>query len=187
LLSSLTVAAFNSLWYRRARSRRFDELQSIATFFHPLDALPNWNTLYGSRGFIQYQFVVPDDALDTLVEVIERLSAARVPSFLTVLKRLGPSNSGMLSFPMRGWTLTLDIPAATAGLAELLDALDVRVLDAGGRENLAKDARVDRAAMPTMYPRLEEWKTIRAEVDPTDSFQSDQGRRLGLCEARSRS
>jgi decaprenylphospho-beta-D-ribofuranose 2-oxidase len=184
LLGPLSVAAFNALWYRRARTRRSDELQSIETFFHPLDTLPNWNMLYGRRGFIQYQFVVPDAALETLVEIVERLSMARTPSFLTVLKRLGPSNAGMLSFPMAGWTLTLDIPAATAGLAELLDTLDILVLDSGGRENLAKDARVDRTMMPAMYPRLEEWKAIRAEVDPANCFQSDQGRRLGLCQAR---
>jgi decaprenylphospho-beta-D-ribofuranose 2-oxidase len=182
LLSSLTVAAFNAFWYRRARSRRSDELQSIATFFHPVDAMPNWNILYGSRGFIQYQFVVPHDALGTLVEVVERLSMARIPSFLTVLKRLGPSNAGMLSFPMPGWPLTLDIPAGTAGLAELLDTLDVLVLDAGGRENLAKMPEWT-ARRWRRYPRLDEWKGF-AEVDPTGLFQSDQGRRLGLCQAR---
>ena len=82
---------------------------------------------------------------------------------------------------MQGWTLTLDIPAGTHHLAELLDELDEHVLAAGGRENLAKDARVDRSAMATMYPRLEEWKHIRATVDPNGRFQSDLGRRLGLC------
>jgi decaprenylphospho-beta-D-ribofuranose 2-oxidase len=184
LLNPRTIGAFNALWYRRARTRRCEEVQSIAAFFHPLDAVPNWNRLYGSHGLVQYQFVVPDDSVTTLEEIVERLPAANIPSFLTVLKRLGNSNSGLLSFPTAGWTLTLDIPARTAGLAELLDVLDALVLVAGGRENLSKDARVDRSALATMYPHLERWKQIRAEVDPTERFQSDQGRRLGLCQPR---
>ena len=101
-------------------------------------------------------------------------------SDLAVLKRFESGNDGPLSFPMPGWTLALDIPAARAGLASLLDEFDRAVLDAGGRVYLAKDARVAPEVFARMYPRLAEWQQVRDSVDPDHSMCSDLARRLGL-------
>jgi decaprenylphospho-beta-D-ribofuranose 2-oxidase len=110
----------------------------------------------------------------------EKISAARAPSFVTVLKRMGEGDPGLLSFPMPGWTLALDFPARTPGLARLLGWLDDAVLEAGGRVYLAKDARVPARVIAGMYPRLEEFRKLRAEVDPAGIFASDLSRRLSL-------
>jgi decaprenylphospho-beta-D-ribofuranose 2-oxidase len=178
LLNPLTVAAFNQAWFAKAPRHREGELQSIGTFFHPLDGVAGWNRVYGRRGFVQYQFVVPMDREDMVRRALEALSGARCPSFLTVLKRFGPGNPGPLSFPIPGWTMALDLPATTPGLARLLDRLDEDVVAAGGRVYLAKDSRMRPELLGAMYPELDRWRKIRHELDPGNRMCSDLARRL---------
>ena len=180
LINRRTVALANEAWYRKAPRHRDGEIQTIGTFFHPLDGIRNWNRVYGAAGFRQYQFVVPFGAESTIRKSLERISGAGAPSFVTVLKRFGPGDDGFLSFPMPGWTLALDFPARTPGLAELLNSLDEDVLVAGGRVYLAKDSRVAPATLAGMYPRLREFRDLRAELDPAGVMASDLSRRLGL-------
>jgi decaprenylphospho-beta-D-ribofuranose 2-oxidase len=180
LITRYTVALANEAWYRKAPRRREAEIQTIGTFFHPLDGIGNWNRVYGPGGFRQYQFVVPFGAEPALRHVLERISAARAPSFVTVLKRFGPADDGYLSFPMPGWTLALDFPTRTPGLPDLLRWLDEQVVTAGGRVYLAKDSRVSAETLARMYPRLEEFRKLRAELDPAGLLVSDLSRRLAL-------
>jgi decaprenylphospho-beta-D-ribofuranose 2-oxidase len=128
---------------------------------------------------VQYQFVVPDGDGTALPELLEMVARAGRPSFLAVLKRFGPGNAGLLSFPTEGWTLALDVPAAP-DLGPVLDELDARVVAAGGRVYLAKDSRMSAATCAAMYPRLSSFRDVRDRVDPDRVFQSDLSRRLGL-------
>jgi decaprenylphospho-beta-D-ribofuranose 2-oxidase len=184
LLNKFSIKAFNEAWYRKAPSQRHIGIESIPAFFHPLDGVNKWNRLYGTQGFIQYQFIVPLDRTDVLRKVIETFSGAGVASFLAVLKRMGPQNLAPLSFPTEGWTLTLDMAAGIKGLAELLASVDAMVLDAGGRHYLAKDSHVSPSAVRRGYPRLDEWMSTREAMDPQGMWRSDLARRLGLVDPR---
>lgn len=181
LLGSLTIRAFDELWYRKAPKLRRGEIQTIPQFFHPLDMIGSWNNGYGPRGFLQWQCALPLDAVQPLRRIVERLSSGRCTSIVNVLKRFGPGNPGPLSFPMEGWTLAVDVAVGDPRVGALLDEVDELVVSAGGRLYLAKDSRMRREHLPTMYPRLEEWRAVKAEVDPENRLRSDLGRRLGLC------
>ncbi|WP_411148286.1 FAD-binding protein [Streptomyces sp. A30] len=180
LLSRTTVGLFNELWYRKAPRARTGELQRLSTFFHPLDGVPHWNRVYGRGGFVQYQFVVGHGQEDAVRRIVRRVSQRRCPSFLAVLKRFGDADPGWLSFPVPGWTLALDIPAHLPGLGAFLDELDEEVAAAGGRVCLAKDSRLRPELLTAMYPRLADFRALRAELDPRGVFVSDLARRLGL-------
>lgn len=170
---------FNELWFRRAPRRPTTDLQHCFGFFQPLDGLADWYHLYGPRGLVQYQLVVPDEAQDTVVEVVRAIAASGHVSCLNVLKRFGPAGRGLLSFPAPGWTLAVDLPARP-GLGRLLDRLDRLVLKAGGRVYLAKDARLSAPDFATMYPQAPRFDDVRRRVDPDGVLRSDLSRRVSL-------
>ncbi|MFE9425337.1 FAD-dependent oxidoreductase [Kitasatospora sp. NPDC006697] len=176
----LTARAFNSLWYRKAPRERTGT-QSLSAFFHRLDAVRDWNRALGPRGFLQYQFAVPDGQHGVLAEVLTELRRAGAAPFLGTVKRFGPGSGCPLSFPLPGWSLAVDLPAGGPGLRAALDRLDRRVAEAGGRIYLAKDARLGRPAFEAMYGPLTDWRAARARLDPDETMRSDLGRRLGLC------
>jgi decaprenylphospho-beta-D-ribofuranose 2-oxidase len=180
VLNKVSVLAFNEMWYRRHPRRRRGELQSISRFFYPLDLIEGWNRLYGRRGFLQWQCLLPFGAEDVLRQIVEALAAQRTPSFLAVLKYFGAADPAPLSFPGPGWTVALDVPTTDPALGPLLDRLDERVAEAGGRLYLAKDSRMRPELLPIMYPRLDEWRAVRNRLDPDSRLTSDLARRLRL-------
>ncbi|HET9256097.1 MAG TPA: D-arabinono-1,4-lactone oxidase, partial [Pseudonocardiaceae bacterium] len=179
LANKASFGLLSEAWYRKAPKRRRGEIQNLTSFYHPLDMIGEWNRAYGSRGFLQYQFVVPFGAEDTFRRVVEQIARSGHVSFLNVLKRFGEASRAPLSFPQPGWTITVDFPIRP-GLAEFCDRLDEQVLDAGGRLYLAKESRTRAATLNRMYPRIDEWRKIRAAADPAGVFASDLSRRLEL-------
>jgi decaprenylphospho-beta-D-ribofuranose 2-oxidase len=179
LVNRLSGRAFNELWFRKAPKSRSGEVQNITTFFHPLDIVGDWNRVYGPHGFCQYQFVVPFGAEAVFRRAVERIAGSGHVSCLNVLKRFGPGDAGPLSFPMPGWTLAVDIPVGR-GLDRLFAELDDLVLGAGGRLYLAKDSRMSADTLAASYPRLDDFRAVRARVDPDGMFRSDLARRLAL-------
>ncbi len=178
VLNGTAMAAFNALYYQRARPG--GAFIDIETFFYPLDAITAWNRIYGRRGFLQYQCVVPlEGGRDALLALLEITSRARAGSFLAVLKQFGARGSGLLSFPMPGYTLALDFPA-TAEIFALLQQLDLVVAACGGRLYLAKDARMGADLMRDSYSNLDRFRDVCREVDPDQRFRSLLSERLHL-------
>jgi decaprenylphospho-beta-D-ribofuranose 2-oxidase len=179
-LRAATVRAFNELRFRRAPRRERGRLEGFGAHMFPLDALDAWPRLYGKHGLLQYQFVVPDGRERVLQVVVERVRRARIPCFLATLKDLGSANDSPLSFPLAGWTLALDLPRAAPGVDTLLSGFDELVAEAGGRVYLTKDARLRAEAASAMYPRLDQWRSVRNGSDPGGLWRSDLALRTGL-------
>ena len=180
VLRPATVRAFNRLHWLRSPRRGRELAMDMGEALFPLDAVGGWNRLYGRRGLLQYQFVVPDGEEWTIRCLLEMLRAKRVPMYLATLKRFGSASGGLLSFPIRGWTVAVDMPAGAPGIAEALDRADLMVTAAGGRVYLAKDARMSPEQLASMYPQLPSFLEVRARVDPHETLRSDLSRRLGL-------
>jgi decaprenylphospho-beta-D-ribofuranose 2-oxidase len=182
VLNATSIGVFNALYFRRAPVAPRSHAVPFSKFLYPLDALRDWNRIYGRRGFYQFQNVLPfEGGAAALRELLETISASRRASFLAVLKRLGPGigPAGPLSFPMAGFTLALDFPAKP-GIEELYRTLVAITLKYGGRVYLAKDALLEAAAFREMYPRWREMSDLLARIDPQARVQSDMSRRLGL-------
>ncbi len=179
-LNSLSVKAFNLAYFRAGqRKAGAPHLVHWEPYFFPLDGIRDWNRLYGRRGFVQHQCVVPEDRAEAVLgEIIERFSRSGRGSFLAVLKKLGPA-SGMMSFPMPGYTLALDLPV-TEGVRPLLDQIDRIVVEAGGRLYMAKDARQSRDVFEASNPRLNEFRELRRATGADGRFSSRLATRLGI-------
>lgn len=180
LLNRASVGAFNALYFGRGSARAGrPELVHWDPYFFPLDAIGHWNRIYGRRGFVQHQCVIPLHAARTvLAEILGRVSRRSSVSFLAVLKQLGDS-SGMMSFPMRGYTLAMDFPM-TDTLLPFLGELDTLVTGAGGRLYLAKDARQSRATLEAGYPGVTAFRELRQSTGADQHFASHLSARLGI-------
>jgi hypothetical protein len=177
-LSRWSTRVFNEIYYRRGRPGM--RVLDYDRAFFPLDAVLDWNRIYGKRGLVQYQCVVPKaEARRDLARILDETSRAGLGSFLAVLKLLGTEGNGMLSFPMSGYTLALDFPVCEETFV-LLKRLDRIVADCGGRVYLAKDALSEAELMPRFYPRLPEFRAQRAASGAERKFTSLMARRLLL-------
>ena len=177
-LNGLSVRAFNALYYGAARPGT--GFVDYETFFYPLDAVLEWNRIYGTPGFVQYQCVLPKaESAKGLDRLLGAIAASGQGSFLAVLKLFGAGSGGPLSFPMEGYTLALDF-RASPGTFSLLRALDRIVAEHGGRLYLAKDACMGAGMLRRGYPGLDGFRALRARHDPDRRFRSLLSDRLDL-------
>jgi FAD/FMN-containing dehydrogenase len=178
LLNRGTVTLFNRLYDARVRGPVLRHSVGYRPFFYPLDAVADWNRLYGRRGFLQYQLVIPADR-SALREIVARVARAGTASPLAVLKQFGPANDNPLSFPRPGYTLAMDFKPTPEAFA-LCDELDGMVLAAGGVLYLTKDARMSAETFHASYPRVPEFEGVRRKYGAVGVFASVQSRRLEL-------
>jgi decaprenylphospho-beta-D-ribofuranose 2-oxidase len=176
-LNNLTVRILNRVIAFVQNSPK--EFVHYEKFFFPLDAIGNWNKGYGKRGFIQYQFVIPEqNGKNNLINILELIAGSGCTPFLNVFKKMG-EGQGILSFPFKGYTLAIDFPV-TNKLLSFTPRLDEKVLAAGGRVYLGKDAVLEERMFKKMYPQYEQWLAVKQKYDPQAAFSSNISRRIGL-------
>lgn len=177
-MNKLSLMAIGEAYYLMGKPSRND-VKNLTQFYQPLDLIGEWNRGYGKAGFLQYQFVVPTDAVEPFKDIIYEIQASGHYSALNVFKLFGEGNQAPLSYPMKGWNVCVDFPIRD-GLNEFLDRLDDQVMQFGGRLYLAKESRTSAEKFHAMYPEMAGWLKTRRDIDPTGVFASDMSRRLEL-------
>lgn len=180
LLNRHSIKAFNTLYYHKNSWSKQNVTLPLKSYFYPLDAISDWNRMYGKNGFFQYQFVLPKEVgYQGLQSIMQVIAQSGMGSFLAVLKAFGPANENLLSFPRAGFTLALDFKVSTEAF-KLAARLDAMVQDFAGRLYLTKDALMDASFFKRSYPKWEEFQAVRAKYGAIGKFASSQSRRLGL-------
>ena len=179
-LNKLSIKFFNFFYYKKVKNKISKQKVDIDTFFYPLDAIKNWNRIYGRNGFAQYQFVLPKEtSYNGLKKILEKISRSGKGSFLAVLKLYGQANNNYLSFPMKGYSLALDFKIEK-GLFKFLNKLDKIVLKYGGRIYLTKDVRVSKEVFEQGYPQINKFRVLRKKYKMNEKFNSLQSQRIGI-------
>lgn len=179
LINSITMRAFNSAYWAKAANNKTQTIP-LLEYFYPLDAIGEWNKLYGKAGFVQYQFVLPKtDGIPNMRTMLTEIAQSGAGSFLAVLKQFGPSNQNLLSFPIEGYTLALDFKL-TSSVVSLLHKLDSMLIGMGGRVYLTKDAVMKEESFKLTYSNWQEFESVREKYGAIGKFASAQSKRLGL-------
>ena len=172
LINRASLRAFNAVYFHRRLPER--RIEHYDPYFYPLDAIGNWNRIYGPRGFLQYQCVVPMAATAAIPELLAHVARAGSGSFLAVLKVFGDRPAaGILSFARAGTTLALDFPHHGQATLDLLERLDDIVVAAGGAVYPAKDGRLRHSRFVRYFP---DWQAMLPHIDPR--FSSGWWRRV---------
>ena len=179
LLNNYSMKIFNQLFYLKQKQNHKNVI-SLKEYFYPLDVLSNWNNLYGKRGFIQYQFVIPkENIINNLKKIFDIFSKNYEYSFLTTLKSMGNQNKNHLSFPKEGYTVAQDFKFNN-NLPKLIKYVDSMIADFGGRIYLTKDALLSEKIFKKTYQKWYEFENIRSKYFAVGKFQSLQSKRIGL-------
>jgi FAD/FMN-containing dehydrogenase len=162
-LNRYSISLFNELYFRKQFKKIKQSTIHYTPFFYPLDALGDWNKLYGKSGFLQYQCVMPhESAREIISEMLGLMNKKKMGSFLVVLKSFGDIQSkGLLSFPMPGMTIAMDFPMRGRETLTLLDQFDEILQEVGGRVYPAKDARMSPKHFKEWYPAFEEIERLK--------------------------
>ena len=176
-LNSWIMRSYNLFYYLKTTNKRKEV--SFDDFFYPLDSIHGWNKIYGRKGFLQYQFVIPLNGGENLIErVLKILTRKKIYSYLTILKKLKSENT-LFSFPKEGYTLAMDFPRDNKTI-KVLKEIDHIIIKAGGRINPSKDIILSKDLFEKQDFNIQQWKMIKKKYDPNQKFVSLQAKRLGL-------
>jgi len=178
-INKYSMKFYNSLHYMKSTKGSLETKLHYDQFFYPLDNIQNWNYLYGSKGFLQYQFVIPKNKESSinLQNIFYFIKENNIYPFLVVLKKFGKANDNYLSFPEEGYTVTFDFKVDNK-IFSVLDILDKKVLEYGGKIYLTKDARMKKEVFQNSYKNIDKFLAVKNKLDPNCIFKSEQYKRL---------
>jgi len=181
LINSLSLKAFNALYYHKQRIPSRVQISTYEDFFFPLDRLNAWNRVYGKSGFLQYQVVIPFEySTIAFGEMFNKIQLSSQHCNLAILKSFGEENErSPLSFPMPGHAIAMDFKRNDK-TQRLFDLLDEIAANYGGRAYLAKDARMGSTFFKQSYPELDQLNAVIKRYDKSGKFRSMQSNRLGI-------
>lgn len=178
LFSAKAARAISRFLWNRSLKKPSQSIQSLVSYFYPTDHLHYFYRIYGKKGGVHYQCVLPDSS--SLEKMIERVRLEKIPSTHISFKRLGAEGLGYLSFPQPGFALSIHFPIRHEAIYPFLDQLDHLVADSGGRVNISEDSRMNYILFRKMYPRYQDWLIEKRKIDPENSMISDLSRRLHM-------
>ena len=169
----------NTAYWHRAKDKPH-HIVPLMPYFYPLDAIGNWNRIYGKAGFLQFQCVIPkSNAVTNMRKLLTEVANSGEGSFLAVLKQFGKANDNLLSFPTEGYTLALDFRLNETTM-QTVSRLEAMTLDMAGRLYLTKDAVMQEATFKATYPNWKKFEAVREKYGAIGKFSSAQSKRLGL-------
>ena len=179
-LNSYSIKLFNYIYYHKNFKKKKINILHINDYFYPLDSIDNWYLLYGSKGFIQYQFVIPlEFSINVIKEIFYKIYSFNQVSYLTTIKKFGAQNDNYLSFPMEGITIAFDFKA-TNKIKNLIETLDEIVVNNKGRVYLTKDTLMKKEVFTKYYENWDKFEKVREKYGAKGKFFSNQSIRLGL-------
>ena len=179
-LNKFLIRIFNFLYFYLTSSKKNQSKIHFTKFFYPLDKFSNWNKIYGKKGLIQYQFILPlDKSFEGIKEIFNVIQKKNIYPYLAVLKLYGKKNDNYISFPIKGYSLALDFKRDDQTL-NMIKNLDTLVIKFGGRVYLTKDAQIDEYSFKKMYPESTKFVSIRKKYDLQDKMKSSQSIRINI-------
>ena len=174
------TAQWMNFVHRHLTSRRSaNQRIALHDALFPVENSQFYFSLFGKRGFHEYQLIIPFPQVHHFIEELRRFLEKRPIVISLASAKMFGGHPKLLRFSGDGICLALDFPRNEAA-ADMLDFLDGLMLDVRGRPNIIKDSRLPRKVMEAAFAEIGTFREQLHDFDPQRRFRSALSDRLGL-------